>query len=450
MDKTKKIHIWAYSLLVFALIAVIIWGFNKKSEAHSLERNMENSYNRAFFELVDYIDNIDIKLTKAQLAQTPAQLASIANDIFSESAEAKSCLGQLPTSRIQLDKTAKFLSQVGDYTYVLSQVMINGEKISQEEYDTLSELNRYAGELKQKLSGIQEQIYSGATRLEEITAYTRGNAVQADGGILADMENIEKAFDEYPSLIYDGPFSEHIENRKAVMLENAEEISEEEALKKAQDFLGDRGRDLRVAGSTENTKIPAYNFSTVSGGGQISVSVSKKGGYVIYFLDSVSIKESRLNIAEATNKAETFLEEHGIYNMKSSYYEKSNNIAIINFAYVQNGTVCYSDLIKLRVALDSGMVIGFESNGYLMNHTEREINEPNLTSDEAQARLAPNLEVESVGRALIPKDSLEEVLCYEFKGSFNGKNFIVYINADNGREENILLLLEDENGILTI
>ena len=58
--------------------------------------------------------------------------------------------------------------------------------------------------------------------------------VIADGeGILESMENVEKAFDEYPSLIYDGPFSEHIENRTPVMLENASEISEQDALNRA-------------------------------------------------------------------------------------------------------------------------------------------------------------------------------------------------------------------------
>ena len=136
--------------------------------------------------------------------------------------------------------------------------------------------------------------------------------------------------------------------------------------------------------------------------------------------------------------------------MKSSYYEKGNNIATINFAYVQNETVCYSDLVKVRVALDNGSIVGFESNGYLMNHTERELKEPALSVEEAKSKIAPNLNVTSTGLALIPKDSLEEVLCYEFKGTFKDKNFIIYINADNGREENILLLIESEDGILTI
>lgn len=98
--------------------------------------------------LVGYVDDIDTLLSKTQLTKSPAQLAKLSSDIFRQSAEAKSCLGQLPTSEVQLDNTSKFLSQVGDYTYVLSQSMINGEEISQEEYDNLASMNEYAATLK--------------------------------------------------------------------------------------------------------------------------------------------------------------------------------------------------------------------------------------------------------------------------------------------------------------
>ncbi len=450
MEK-RRIHFFIYAALGAGLIGALLWGFNMQKDAKALETNVENSYNRAFSELTDYIDSIDIKLTKAQLAHTPAQLASISNDIFSEAAEAKSCLGQLPTSQVQLDNTSKFLSQVGDYTYVLSQSLINGEEISQEQYDTLAELNDFASSLKENLVKIQSDIYSGNIRLSELNERKRGNVAEADGGdILESLENVEKAFDEYPSLIYDGPFSEHIENRSAAMLEGAEEISEEEALKKAQEFLGDRGRGLEPSGQTENTQLAAYNFSAANGSEQISVSVTKRGGYILYFLDNLTVEGLSLSVADATEKALDFLESRGIYNMVSSYYDMSGNIATINFAYSQNGVVCYSDLIKVRVALDDGSIVGFESNGYLMNHAERELGTPALDEASAKACVSENLDVSCSGLALIPKDSLEEVLCYEFKGNFKGKNFIIYINADNGREENILLLLESENGILTI
>ena len=150
--------------------------------------------------------------------------------------------GQLPTSSVQLDNTAKFLSQVGDYTYVLSQNSINGQEISADDYKNLSDISEYAKKLDDSLMKIQKGIYDGSISLyEENTGY---NIAMASNRIMEDLENVEKSFEEYPSLIYDGPFSEHIENQQSEMINTAKEISKDDALKKAQAFLGKKaGRE---------------------------------------------------------------------------------------------------------------------------------------------------------------------------------------------------------------
>ncbi len=453
MERTKNIHFWLYTILIAALVSCFLWALNSRKTALALENNVENSYNRAFFELADYIDNIDVQLTKAQLAKTPAQLASISNDIFSEAAEAKSCLGQLPTSQVSLENTSKFLSQVGDYTYVLSQSMIKGKEISEDEYKTLNELNTFSTSLKDKLRQIQDKLYSGEIKISDLNNQKDSkNVVHADeGGILSSLEGVEKSFDEYPSLIYDGPFSEHIANQKPKMLENASEISKEEALSIAKEFLGDRGRNLNFSNESNNNDIPTYTFGVSTKSEQISISITKKGGYILYFLDNVNVQNEVIDVATATEKAIKFLEDRGIYDMVSNYYDKSNNIATINFAYSQDGVICYSDLIKVKVALDNGEIVGFESKGYLTNHRERQLEEVKISQDDAKNYISTSLAVDASPRlALIPKDNLDEVLCYEFKGNFHDRNFIIYINAQNGHEEQILLLIESDEGILTV
>ena len=42
-----------------------------------------------------------------------------------------------------------------------------------------------------------------------------------------------------------------------------------------------------------------------------------------------------------------------------------------------------------------------------------------------------------------------EVLCYEFKGKINEVEFIEYINAQTGKEEDTLIVTNTENGTLT-
>lgn len=449
MEQKRSLHIWLYTILIAGLIAAVIWGFMATKSANALEISSENQYNRAFHELVGYVDDIDVLLSKTQLTKSPAQLAKLSSDIFRQSAEAKSCLGQLPTSEVQLDNTSKFLSQVGDYTYVLSQAMINGEEISEQEYEDLASLAEYASSLRDTLSDIEEQIYSGAIRISDTQSKRRGNIADAAGNnILEDLEDVEKSFDDYPSLIYDGPFSEHIVNREPEMLKNASDFSQEQALERAEQLID--SRNLVFESLSENTAIPSYTFVHDSDSEQISISVTKKGGYILSYLNNRNIDGEQLDITEATQKAAQFLQKNGFYSMQDSYYEKSGGIATINFAYVQDNVTCYSDLVKVRVALDNGEILGLETKGYLMNHTERELSATALTTEEAREKISTNLDVKATRLALVPKDSMREVLCYEFTGAFNDRNFIVYVNANNGREEEIFLLIESDEGVLTI
>ncbi len=449
MSKTNKIHAVVYTILGLALIfSVIMWArsYNRNKD---LNTAVNNSYDRAFFELTDYVTDIDALLSKAQLAASPAQLASVSNEIFKQAAEAKTCFGELPTKNTNLETTAKFLSQVGDYTYVLSQNMINGTPITDEEYETLNSLNQYAAELSKQLNKIEEKIYSGEMSFETASLGLM-TEVKAANDIFSNLENVEKSFEGYPSLIYDGPFSEHIENMQSHMLSSAAEISQDEALRKAKAFLGERGDKLKFETEMKNTAIECYVFGKDGKDGHITVTVTKKGGYILYFLENRDAKANNFDVPSATELAIKFLEKHGFTDCVDNYYEVDNNIATINFAYSQDGIKCYSDLIKVRVALDNGDIVGIECKGYLMNHRDRALGSPVLTEEEAQAKVSTHLDVTAVSLAVIPKDSLREVLCYEFKGTYLDKNFIVYINAENGREEDILLLIESETGILTI
>ena len=450
MEKTNKIHAVVYTILGVIIVVMAVMWYRCAVNKDKLDTSLANNYDRAFFELSDYVSDIDVLLTKAQLAGTPAQLASISNEIFMQAAEAKSCFGELPQQDVNLEKTAKFLSQVGDYTYVLSQNMINGQEISQEEYTTLSKLNDYAGELSRNLDEIEARIYKGEISFN--TAYganiiTRALAAE---DILGDLENVEKSFEGYPSLIYDGPFSEHIENAESVMLKDAGEVSKKQALKKAKEFIGEKADGLEFETEMNNTAIECYVFSKTTDKEELSVTVTKKGGYVLYFINNRDVREMNYDKDSATAVAYDYLVNHGFTDMKSSYFEITDNTATINFAYSQNGVKMYPDLIKVRVALDTGEVTGIECKGYLMNHKDRGVMSAVISEEEAKANISANLNVNAVSLSVVPKDSLREVLCYEFHGTYKDKNFIIYVNAENGREEEILLLLESETGVLTV
>ncbi len=144
-----------------------------------------------------------------------------------------------------------------------------------------------------------------------------------------------------------------------------------------------------------------------------------------------TIKVESLSAEQANYIGKEFLNSRNIYNMKETYYLKEEGIVTINYAYEQEGVVIYPDLIKLKIALDNGEIMGIETEGYINNHTDRTIPNPKITLEKAKENLNKNFQITSEGLAIIPTEWKTEIFCYEFKGKVNDTDFLVYVNAIN-------------------
>ena len=213
----------------------------------------------------------------------------------------------------------------------------------------------------------------------------------------------------------------------------------------------DNIKEVENLGYSENATIPEYNFSVKTlSEDNVNISISKKGGHIVYMNSNREVNTEIISQEEANEKGKEFLNNHGFKDMKETYYLKQNGIVTINYAYTQNNVVIYSDLIKVKVALDNGEVLGIETTGYLNNHTQRDVSKVSINIDEAKKTLNKDLEISSEGLAVIPTEYKTEILCYEFKGKVEDREFLVYINAENGREEDILIITNTPNGTLAM
>ena len=180
-----------------------------------------------------------------------------------------------------------------------------------------------------------------------------------------------------------------------------------------------------------------------------SIAVSQKGGHIVYMNYYREVKEEKINPDQALEIGKKFLEEKGYSNMKETYYMMQSGNIVINYAYMQDDVTVYSDLIKLKIALDNGEILGMELAGYLNCHEERNIDKDIISKEKAKENLNKEIEIISEGLAIIPTEFLTEILCWEFKGKVDDNEFIVYINAKNGEEEDILMIINTPNGTLT-
>lgn len=455
--KEKNIKGYFYAIIAILAVACIVLGVLMFKKQNQYAQTVENSYNMAFYELVDYVQNVEKFLAKSLISNSPEHGAETLTNVWREANLASTYLAQLPVQNNELLNTEKFLNQVSDYSFTLSRKNIYNEPLSEEDLRNLKELHQYSVELKNTLTQLGAELADGTASWKEFTNNRNPQFAQQVSNMSDSMfSNINKNFEQFAGLIYDGAYSEHVNEGQMKAITNEQDIDEETAKQIAKQFIGeDKVEEVISNGYIENGKIPSYDLSIKMKNGDKDnyayISVSKKGGKIVLMNYNREITAEALSQEQANGIGKKFLEEKGFPNMKETYYLKQDGAVTINYAYYLNNEITvYPDLIKVKIALDNGEILGIETSGYLNSHAQRETNAIKISKEEAKKTINKQLQIESEGLAIIPTKWNTEILCWEFKGKVDETEFLVYINAENGREEDILVIVETPDGTLTM
>ena len=441
----QKNKLWIAAIAIL-LIIIGILGYSLYSKNKQYQIVKENDYNMAFYEVVDYVQNVKTYLAKAMLSKSAEHGAEILTHVWQEANLAQSYAGMLPIESQELENTEKFLNQISEFSYSLSRKTIEGNELSDDDMSKIKELYNYSNDLSNTLNEMSDELNNGTLKWADLVKNTESSKITEVSG----FDVVEDNFHEFTGLIYDGAFSEHITSSEKKGL-TGEDIDEETAKQKAEEFIGkDKIKKTKSNGYVENGDIPVYRFEITTNEEQnIGISISKKGGHVVFLNYNRNVTEEKISPEEAVQKGKEYLNSKGFSDMQETYYLKENGFITVNYAYKQNNVVIYPDLIKVKIALDNGEIIGLESTGYLNNHYERNISKNLISIEEAKKQLTNNIEIKSEGLAIIPTEWNTEILCYEFKGKVEDIDFIAYINAETGEEEDILIITNTPNGTLT-
>lgn len=452
LGKRTLVRIISFAAALVLVLSFMAYSYAKESQ--NARRALTYQYMKGMSDLSLHLQNIDSDLTKVLYTKTPELMATLSSKLWRESGFAKEVLTGLPVEYLKLQGANKFLSQVGDYCQSISKSAADGVKISAQQQKNLMALNEYSTAMLNEMLAVNDAVQTGSISLHNIAGNISHDFDKAPqpANITEGFSDIEEGFSAYPTLIYDGPFSDHVMQKKPLRLQNEAAVSKAQAKSRAAAILAIKESDI-TEGTDEESLMPSYGFNADG----VDLSMTKKGGLLSYMLRSRMINEMKLSPEEAEKKAVQFLNNiidatsKGKASFASTYYEIDNNVITFNFACKQGDVLVYPELIKIGVALDNGEIHSFDARGYIVNHFERDIVAPTLTKEQASQSVSDLLKIESVQRCIIPSDGLNELSCYEFLcKAEDEKQVLVYVNADTGKEERILILLIDENGQLTI
>ena len=294
--------------------------------------------------------------------------------------------------------------------------------------------------------------YFTATQTQNPEDSGEGENPQPSGEGTEDSKPTEddSSLVDFPTLIYDGPFSDSAEKREPQGL-TGNPVDEAQAMSIATQAFG---VELIPDGPSQGS-IPAFDFSGQTEDGRaLEVSITQTGGHVLWMMSSATgTAEGKPEQSEAErfrDAALAYLRDHGFGEMTATYAQYYGGSALINCAAQQDDVILYNDLVKVWVDRETLEIIGTDARNYYFSHVQRQLEQPTLPMEEAEAKVSRNLNIEGRALALIPLTPQTEQLCYELKGTYSSNAYIIYINAQTGEEEQIFRIIDSEDGQLVI
>lgn len=446
----KKVNKKVLNVAIFMTFGTLIIFSLEMTNNFKRQKNLvQDEYNKSMYLAVSYINNVEVDLAKLLVTSTPKMSAVTLADIWKQANLAKECLEQIPVGQNSMANASKYLTQVSDFSYTLMKQNISDIKLTEDEYEKLKHIYENSSKLSSKMSDIYDDLNAGRIKWDELEKI--GNEKLPDNDISNSISEVGKTFQNYEGLIYDGAFSDHLLSSEPKFL-SQKEISEEDAKKYIEEvILNDEKIDKIEFKGESNGKIELYNFDvTLDSKQKRTISITKNDCKLYLMIGDKNVKEQNISVDEAKKRGMEFLNKLGIDNMIETYYQKTENMIVINYAATQDGVILYPDLIKVKISLDDGKIYGVEAAGYIFNHTTRNNLKPSISQEKAKSILNSSIKIISSDMALIPTESNSEILTYEFKGKIDNREFLIYINADNAREEKVLLVIDNKNGVLTM
>jgi len=408
----------------------------------SLKNQITAVYQKSFSELTTDVNSLQTKLLKLEAAGDSAQYSALLMDVWRQTGDTESSIAALPVSYTATSGLTQFINRTGDYCRYLSQKVALGQEITEDDLAQVRALADACGEVNDAIEEIRRNGYPTDTGFEQAV-------------FLADtpMEgNLDFTNQEFPRLIYDGPFSESTENKQPEGL-GSETCTAEQACDAAAQFLGVDASALTNDCDQEGT-IPCFGFSGEQDGRAYTICVTKQGGQVLYYMcdatGGISAIPTDERCEELTAIAKQYCADKGFGETAASYAQYYNGMALINLAPMQDGAILYPDLIKVWVDISSNTVVGLDVYNYLMSHKQRDLPQATVTEQQAKDEVTARMEVESCRLALIPLETNEEKLCWELQGTVNGNDYLIYINVETGAEEDILMIQHVNDGTLVM
>ena len=428
--------------IVSTVLAATTLGFGiaygvEMGRANNYENQIEGIYKKNYYELVDNANSADTNISKLLSSNDRQYRAKMLGELSQSAKEMQMSIAALPLSSDGIVECVKFINQMSGYTQTLEEKIGQGGNLTEEDLSVLDDMHKTLNDMKEFLNDMSMRMIAGYS-ITTSHGKMRGDYDEFSWQITQINST------DYPTMIYDGPFSDSVLNKEVKGL-SGEEITKEQAFERIYDIF-ENVSSVQYVGQTDG-KFETYNFKIENSDDQtLYVQITKIGGHVLTISGHNHSEQNEVDTQRAEKIAINFAEKNGIKDAQVVWSQELNSQMYLNLAPVQDGVILYPDLVKVKVDLENANVIGYDAVSYYTNHTDRSLPKPTKTVEQAREVIDDGFEIKKERLTLSPLDYNREVLCFEFECVKDNATFYFYVNAQTGAQENILKVVETSDG----
>ena len=419
ISRRAAVRIVSYSaaaLLALSLFSAVCWG-----HLRIYRRQTAVDADRAFEETVGALKDLSAALQKSRYAGDGAMAAKVCAEIYADAGRAGTALSALPFSTVEMERFKRFISLSGDYAYTLCREAAE-QGFSEEQRGNMVELSSRASEIAKELETMHGELRDGALTMDSREARVANVPEESPVWLSARMGDWAAEFPEPQPLQYHGQYSAREEAA-------IEPVDEEEARRIAAPLLGCEPGEAEIAARSEDGGRLLLSHGTRT------VTVTAAG--LEQMRDARLVSESRLSHREARAAAEEALRELGIEGLHWEESERAGNCLRLLGSAQTDGAAGLDHELAVEVALDDGSLCALD-----LSRTGGETAESGwaLSEWKAMDMTPPGLLLQRTRKVTLSGADGRSIACWELRClSEQGTVVRVYLNADSGKQEEILI-----------
>lgn len=430
------------SMLFVGLFAALSWGAYQKTQKDTLKTHMENEYQRSFHEISYQMDLLHDQIGSSLAMNAGRNLTPALTEVWRLTSLIHSDIGRLPLGMLPFNEMEGFLNQLGNFSYQTAVRDLESKPLSKEEYAKLETLYSQSADLQNELRDIQSRVLADNVEWMDLEGLLATGDEIKDNSVIDGFKKMDNTAKGYAVKTFVKTDQETAEQRRKQLTHlKGEDLTEDQAVKKIRDFAGlPENVEVNISKSLDGSDYPFYSAEwQTPEGHNANMDLTQKGGYPLFYLLHREIGKEKLSLYDAGVKGAEFLKKHGFDDVVLENSRQNDGMAMLTYIRVIEPQQVYvnSDSIQVKIALDTGEVVGFLGVDYLQNGEEREIEEPALSESEAIKELHSNFKVEESRLAIIRNEMGDEVLCREFIGTLGDDTYRIFINGQSGKEEKV-------------